>query len=352
MRKGPSSPSLFSPRTLRIALFAALHFGRRALPPLAAVAGYLVIATLLLRWDMRHAGEAVDDFQGTLYRVYRQFFFEPVDQLPPRPIGRAIVWLTPLVGLVLVAQGLVKVSAAVFDKEARREIWGAIMTDQMRRHIVVCGLGHVGYRVVEELRGLGEQVAALDIDAGGEFVEVVRGWGVPVHIGDARRDELLVKCGVERAKAVVCATSNDLANLEIAIDSKRMNPGVRVVMRMFDQRVAGKVGGALELDESFSTSALSAPLIAIQSTHPGVRSAYRVDGELRLTAEAAVGPGAAGSTVADVERKLPCRIVQRRRRGAESFSSVKAKDELSDKDVLLVDTAAADLEVVRKGLRS
>ncbi len=320
------------------------------LVPVLAVAGYLVIATVVLRWDLRRAGEPVADFQTTLYGVYRQLFFEPTDTLPARAIGRAMVWVTPLVGVVLVAQGLVKVAATVFDKDARRTLWDSIMTDQMRGHIVVCGLGHVGYRVAEELRRLGEEIVGLELSEDASFIEVVRGWGIPVYIGDARRDELLVSCGVARAKAVVCATSNDLANLEIALDSKRMNPTVRVVMRMFDQRLAGKVGGALDLDESFSTSALSAPLIAIQATHDGVRSAYRVDKQVRVLAEATIGGVLAGETVSAAEDKVPCRVVQRAPEDDVAFAAIRSKDVLEDEDVVIVDTAAADLTGVRQRL--
>jgi Trk K+ transport system NAD-binding subunit len=221
------------------------------------------------------------------------------------------------------------------------------MIDQMRGHIVVCGLGHVGYRVAEELLRLGEEIVGLEQNETGNFVELVRSKGIPVYIGDARRDELLVECGVARAKAVVCATSNDLANLEIALDSKRMNPTVRVVMRMFDQRLAGKVGGALDLDESFSTSALSAPLIALQATHDGVRSAYRVDAQVRVLAEAVIGPVLGGETVSAAEDKVPCRVVQRRHANDATFRSVKARDVLAAKDVVIVDAAASDLAAVR-----
>ena len=335
-------------RAGRIVVYASAHFGRRVLVPVLVVAAYLVIATVVLRWDLGRAGDALGDFQDSLYRVYRQLFFEPVDALPARPIGRTITWLTPMVGVVLVAQGLVKAAATVFDDDARRKVWDAIMTDQMRDHVVVCGLGHVGYRVVEELMRLREEVVAIESDENAPFLDVVRRLGVPVHIGDARRDELLVQCGVDRAKAVVCATSNDLANLEIALDSKRMNPRVRVVMRMFDQRVAQKVGGALELDESFSTSALSAPLIAIQSTHDGVRSAYRVDEELRLTAEVTIGPKLDGSFVFEIEERAPCCVVRRRAAEGKRFHSVRGRDVLSVKDVVLVDTAAADIDTVRE----
>ena len=167
-----------------------------------------------------------------------------------------VFWSSPIVGAILLAEGVLKIGASLLDATTRRELWVTIMTSRMRDHVVVCGLGHVGFRVVQELRALGEDVVAIEQEGEAMFVEAVRAADVPVHLGDARRDELLEACGVARAKAVVCATSNDLANLEIALDSKRMNPSVRVVLRMFDQRLAAKVGGAL-VENDWSTS--SAP---------------------------------------------------------------------------------------------
>src|SRR5690606_31919962 len=125
-------------------------------------------------------------------------------------------------------EGLYKVGGTLFDREARRDVWVRIMSERMRGHDVVCGLGHVGFRVVEELRDGGVEIVAIERKGDSTFVETVRGMGIPVHVGDARRDELLEVAGVARAKAVVCATDDDLANLEVALDAKRMNPEVRV----------------------------------------------------------------------------------------------------------------------------
>jgi len=168
-----------------------------------------------------------------------------------------------------------------------------------------------------------------------------------VHIGDARRDDLVKAAGIERAKAIVCATGDDLANLEIALDAKRMNPSVRVVMRMFDQRLAAKVGGALELDQSFSTSALAAPLIAIQATQEGVHAAYRLDEVIRVTAEIEVGERPSAETVGALEGKTPCRVVSRRKGGEGAFAPASADDAVAAGDVLIVDVPAVDLPGVR-----
>jgi Trk K+ transport system NAD-binding subunit len=311
------------------------------------VAIYLVTATLLLRWDLRSAGIKVSDFHETLYALFTQLTFQPTAPFPPTPLSRAIFWLTPLAGVFLLAEGLLKVGASLFDSDARRQAWVTIMTSQMHKHVIVCGLGHVGYRVVKELLALGEDVVAIEHNEKDSFVDKVRAKGVPVHVGDARRDDLLEEVGIKRAKAVVCATSDDLANLEVALDAKRMNPGIRVVMRMFDQRLAGKVGGALDLDQIFSTSALAAPLIAIQATQIGVRSAYRLDDTVRVTAEITVRAGAPETTVAQIEERSPCRVVTCKRASEETFSAARASDKVFAEDVLIVDTTAVDLPAVR-----
>ncbi len=81
-----------------------------------------------------------------------------------------------------------------------------------------------------------------------------------------------------------------------------------------------------------------------------MRSAYRVDDELRLTAEATIGATMAGTAVSDIEDTVPCRVLRRRRVDEVTFSNVHGRDVLADRDVVIVDTAAADIEAVRRRL--
>jgi Trk K+ transport system NAD-binding subunit len=334
-------------QTLRIRLAIARHVLARLGPPLLSVVVYTVLATSLVRWEQRRAGLPVPDFQQTAYGLFTQLFFQPTEPFPITTLSRVVFWVTPGIGALLIAQGLLKVGASLFDLAARREMWVRIVSEQMRDHVVVCGLGNVGYRVVEELRRLGEAVVAVEKREVDSFVAAVRDLDVPVHVGDAKRDELLLATGIARAKAVVCATNDDMANLEIALDAKRMNPRIRVVLRMFDQRLAAKVGGALELDQSFSTSALAAPLVAIQATQQGVLSAYRVGEAVRVTAEMDVA-AAAGKRVAEIEEALPCRVLGRVQDGAHA--PLRGRDELRRGDRIMLDLAAADLPRVRSAV--
>lgn len=322
------------------------HFSRRFAPWLAILVAYLVFGTLLLRWDMVRNGEPVDDFGADLYGMYTQIFFEPTQELPHSTIARIIFWITPLLGAGLILRGLMRVGASLFDPAERRNLWVKIMSDQMNDHIVVCGLGHVGIRVVESLKSLGASVIAIEKRKNDSFALVVEELGFPVLYGDARRDALLIEAGVQRAKAIVCATDDDLANLEVAIDARRENPKIRVIMRMFDQRIASKMRSALDLDATFSTSALGGPLVALQATEPGVRGVYHLDdGNMRVDMEVPAPRGWWGHAVERCEDVIDGRIVGIRRNGR--FSRPRHDSDVFEGDILTLDLPAENVAKVR-----
>jgi voltage-gated potassium channel len=345
-RSGSDARPLLSVRTAM-----ALHFLRRMGPPIFGVVLYDFIASLILRWDIRRCAESPPDFGESLYAVYTQLFFQQSMPLPHAPIARTIFWLSPLVGAVLIAEGILKIGAELFSADARHRLWVRVVTERMRDHVVVCGLGHVGYRVVEELQRLGEPIVAIERKGTDSFVETVKGMGIPVFIADVRRDEVLIAAGMADAKAVVCATDNDLVNLEVAIDSKRMNPEVRVVMRMFDQRLASKIGSALDVDRTFSTSALSATLVALQATQKGIRAAYRLDdGTTRVAVELVVGSDFDPTRVDELEEKVDARVISVRHKSKTGFADVKRTTTLLAGDVVIIDAKVGDLAWVRRAL--
>jgi Trk K+ transport system NAD-binding subunit len=321
------------------------HFAGKVAPWLVGSAGYLVAAALVVRWDMARGGEPVLDFGAELYGIFTQLFFQPTQPFPRSPLSRAVFWITPMLGGFLLVRGVIRASGPLFDVKERHRLWVKIMSDQMKDHIVVCGLGHVGVRVVEALRSLGANVIAIELRQVEAFGAVVEALGVPVLYGDARRDALLIEAGIRRAKTVVCATDDDLTNLEVAIDSKRENPAIRVVMRMFDQRLAEKVGGALDIDETFSTSALAGPLVALQATEPGVRGVYHLDdGSLRVDIELPCPPRFRGRTVAECEDAIDGRIVGLRSGAKGAFRRPRHDTPLEEGDLVTLDVPAENLD--------
>jgi Trk K+ transport system NAD-binding subunit len=323
------------------------HFVRRMAPWLVGLVAYLFLATFVLRWDMARNGEPRADFGADLYGMYTQIFFEPTRELPRSPIARVVFWITPLLGAGLILRGVVRVGGSLFDAEERHKLWVKIMSERMKDHIIVCGLGHVGIRVVESLQQLGAPVVAIEKNKSDSFAAVVEELGFPVLYGDARRDALLIEAGVQHARAIVCATDDDLANLEVAIDAKKENPKIRVVMRMFDQRVAGKMRSALDLDETFSTSALSGPLVALQATEPGVRGVYHLeDGSMRVDMEVPAPASWWGRTVVVCEDAIDGRIIGTRKRGGKLVRP-RHDTKVMEGDIVTLDLPAESVAKLR-----
>ena len=129
-------------------------------------------------------------------------------------------------------------------------------------HVVVCGLGNVGYRCVEELTGLGERVVVIDRMNDNAFIATCRRKGVPTFVGDATVMEVLRHARVDTAKAVIAATESDLANLEIALLVRELNPAQRVVVRLADPQFADAVRESADIQYAASVPTLAAPAFA------------------------------------------------------------------------------------------
>ncbi len=129
-------------------------------------------------------------------------------------------------------------------------------------HVVVCGLGNVGYRLVQELIAMGERVVAIDKTPDGPFIETVRRMGVPVFVGDVTVPEVLRQVRADSAKAVIAATDSELGNLEIALLVREMNTKQRVVVRLNDPEFAEAAREAANIKNAISAPALAAPAFA------------------------------------------------------------------------------------------
>ncbi len=93
-----------------------------------------------------------------------------------------------------------------------------------RRHVVVCGLGERGIRLVRSLRDAGYRVVAVELDPGNRAIPEVRRRGALVVVGDARTAGVLRRARVQHAEYVVALTGADDANAEVAIRAGELAP--------------------------------------------------------------------------------------------------------------------------------
>jgi len=151
---------------------------------------------------------------------------------------------------------------------------------QVRRrgHVIVCGAGNVGSRVIDFLLKLDRQVVVIELEPRSEIVERSRDRHFDLLTGDASRDATLDLCNIEEAEALIALTNSDTMNLEVALGARARNPALPIVMRCQEAAFAESITRHFGIDRTYGTAGLAAPVLAGLSNARGVRGRVRICG--------------------------------------------------------------------------
>ncbi len=220
------------------------------------------------------------DYAEALYITYCLIFMEHLLDYPEHWLLEVFYLLLPPLGLVVILDGIVRFSYHIIRRDETSAEWTRAMCKTLENHVVLCGLGKVGLRTLQQLVKLGEQVAVLEKDAQCPNLAFARKHDIPVRIGHSREEGVFEDLNIRAAKSIILATDDDLANLEMALDARKLNPEIRVVLRMFDQELASKLRESLGMELTFSTSELAAPLFATASSDRTIINSFYVQDQL------------------------------------------------------------------------
>jgi Trk K+ transport system NAD-binding subunit len=163
-------------------------------------------------------------------------------------------------------------------------------------HVIVCGLRGVGLRTVEQLHQSRVPVVVVDDAPDPRLAAVVEAWGVTLIRRSARIGDGLAGAGLDRAQAVICVESDELATLEIAMRVREARPDVRLVVLMANPSVGRALERVLGAGTILDPAALAAPSFVEVCLH---RASHRLElgGERFVVAEVTVGEdGSTGRT--------------------------------------------------------
>jgi voltage-gated potassium channel len=257
-------------RSLRAAL--RLRGSLSLVVQLAALGVVVLVGSAVLDESYREPGATahLGRFES-LYLALTLVVASPVAALPADAPSRVVYVLIPAAGILLFGQLIVRLTVTILN----RNQWEAAVASTYHDHVIVCGLGRVGFRVVRWLLDLGEHVVVIDFSEDPEQLhDQVQAWGVPVVTADARRVDVLEQAGLEHCSAVLPLTDDDLINLTIATAARSVRPEVRIVLRTFEDRLAENLQQGFDINRAYSTSALAAPAFAAAATHAPVDYAF------------------------------------------------------------------------------
>lgn len=273
-----------------------------------------------------------------LYLTWSYILGQVPGDLPGDAVMQTLVFLMPVVGLTVVIHAIVELSEMMRDRRRNERSWCTMMASSLSNHIILVGLGKLGYRSYQLLRKLGERVVVIERDADKAFLEEIRRDGSPLLLGDARQDLVLKEANIAAARSIIIATNDDLANLEVALDARRFNPRIRVVLRMFDQNMADKIGNAFDIHVCMSQSAISAPSFALSAIDANLTDGFVLEDQLIVMRETTIGEGdpLAGLTIGDVLTRFGFSVVRHRPRSGSASVFPNPQTRLSPGDELLI----------------
>lgn len=173
-----------------------------------------------------------------------------------------------LSGMALMAMTFAIISDMLLKK--RLDIFLGRRRIKLRDHVILCGMGDVGRRVLEDLVRCKEKVVVVEKNPEAKFIQSVRRRNIPLVISDATQEDALVNANAREAKAIICATDNDIRNLEIGLNARGLQPGIRVVLRIFEKEFAAKIEKHFGIDVALSSSSLAAPSFASAAMKNGI----------------------------------------------------------------------------------
>lgn len=323
-------------RNLRAAWRDTLLLLRQFAAPLLLFSLVIVGGGLLYYALARVAGEPVDSPAEAIYLTLGLVFFQPIGEFPHVWYLQLFYFAVPVLGLGVLAAGLADFGRLFFNRRARRKEWEMAVASTLNRHLVLIGLGHLGYRVMETLVDSGQQVVVIEYNPKPELIEGARRLGVPVIQADGRSPEALEGAGTARARAILLCTQNDVLNLQIAFVAQRLNPAIEVVVRIFDDDFAADVAARFGF-RALSATGLAAPAFASAASGVDVTRPITVDGRPFSLASLTLRRGSplAGRSVGDIEGAFEVSVVLLRRDGA-SDPHPAAERRVAEGDVVAV----------------
>lgn len=245
------------------------------------------------------------------FGVFLLIFLEPYLEFPPEWYLQPLFFLLPIVGLGAVADSIVRLAYLTFTQKSKLPEWQRMVASLYRNHVLVVGVGKVGYQILREVHALGEQAVAVEKPgAESSILEEIVDLGIPVIRGDGRNAKTLEQAGVRHARAVILVTSDDLTNLDAGLTARDLNPEARVVLRLFDDSLAAKVRGAFAMP-AISTSQVAAPAFIAAATGRRVYQDFHLGGQhLHLVdLKVCAGGGLVGQTVGAIQADRTVNVV-------------------------------------------
>jgi Trk K+ transport system NAD-binding subunit len=282
-------------------------------------------------------GEPVQNLSEAIYIVLSLAFFQPPGEFPKSPYLEAFFFFMPLVGIGTLALGLADFGYLFFNRRARSKEWEMAIASTLENHHILIGLGHLGFHVLQHLKGgMNQPMAVIEQDPSADLINKVQEMDIPIIQDDASRESALEAAGIYKAASIILCIQDDATNLKVALKARSLNPDIRVIVRIFDDDFAHALTDQFGFT-ALSGTGLAAPAFASAATDSEITRPVSIEGESLSLARIHINPDCKleGETVGSVEDGYNVSIILVRHDGNSNFHPVDAHPILAN-DIVAV----------------
>lgn len=288
--------------------------------PLLSFAAMIAISGWLFTILSKGTSTPVHSLAEGVYAMLSLTFLQPTTNFPEQWYLQAFFFLLPVFGVALLAQGLADFGILFFNRRTRGKEWQMAVASTMNDHVVLVGMGHLGYRVILKLRELEQDVVAIEISPKIELSNAIQKLDVPLIHDDATREDVLRAAGVDRARTIMLCTQNDSLNLEVALKARNLNPDIEVVVRIFDDDFATSLQKQFGF-RALSATGMAAPIFAANAADIDITLPISIEGQPHVLARFAISKKSflCTMTVHEIEEKFHASLILLQHDGRSHF---------------------------------
>jgi len=102
---------------------------------------------------------------------------------------------------------------------------------ELKNHYIICGHGRMGKIISRELKGKNSSLVIIEKRT--EILEEKE--DILILEGDATKDDILKKAGIEKAKCLISVLPTDAENLFVVLSARVLNPALFIVARASEE---------------------------------------------------------------------------------------------------------------------
>ena len=237
-----------------LSLFSYHHFSKIYI---ALILIFLIVLIGIVGFMSIEKFSLLDAFYMTIITVATVGFQEVH---PLSESGRLFTAILIITSFGTFAYAITSISQYVLDGEFNRYFKNYrvnTVIQKLENHIIICGYGRNGKQAAQVLKNSSQKFVVIEKST--ELYSKFSPTNIDLFVeGDATQDEILIKAGIEKAKALITTLPIDADNLFIVLSARAINPKLTIISRASDDnsdkklKIAGatnvimpdKIGGA------------------------------------------------------------------------------------------------------------